>query len=148
MRLASPAAPLVAHAVRRTPGLWLLAALFEAREAGSSVSAQIARGLSRDAAFELYTLDLALDCHARDVGYDRAPWRQGTATMAHAISCGVHDDHDGPPLVALVGGALDATAQLVVALAGDRMAVPELLADARARMLLVRAAGLVAEARR
>jgi hypothetical protein len=136
-------APLVGHAVRRAPGLWLLAALFEAREAGSSVSAQIARGLTRDAAFQLYTLDLALDRHARDVGYDSAPWRQGTATMAHAINCGVHDDHDGAPLVTLVGGALDATAQLVVALAEDRMAFPELLADALSRLLLVRAATLV-----
>jgi hypothetical protein len=134
----SSCARLLAQAVRTTPALSALAGVFEAGGDSGRPSERLADELARVAAFGLYTLDLALGRHARDVGYDPETWRQTACTVAHAIASSDQGESGAPLAFELVNEALDVDAQLIVALYEDRGAVPALLAEALARLLLVR----------
>jgi hypothetical protein len=92
---------------------------------------------ARETAAILRVLDAALAAHGRDHGYDVTAWRDAAVTAADVLA---DEPLDAVALVACLEEAIRQAAGVFVALARDRFAVSERLADAIAHVLVVFAA--------
>jgi hypothetical protein len=137
-RLAAPD-ELVALAL---PGLLRLGALALLADVDSELPLDCARALTREAASVLRLLDRALAAHGRDHGYRIAAWLEHTLVAAQVTACEVSRVAvDAMPLRGVVMDAVDAVAEVVMALHRDRLGVPAGLADVLGSMLVLHAAG-------
>jgi len=94
--------------------------------------------LARSSARLVRLLDGALTAHGRDCGYEVRLWREGTVTMADAAAAGLRDAApEEHPLPDALRRAARLIAEALIALARDRLGVPEAIAQAASELLVV-----------
>jgi hypothetical protein len=100
----------------------------------------VARRLGDVAAGALRLAHRALQVHGRDVGYETGAWIDGALLMAGAAldrPSGTEDDGEVPVALAEARSATIALTRATAATAGDRMLVPEQVADGLGHLLAI-----------
>lgn len=124
------------------PELVRLAVFAVCTEAPPEPSPQCARVLASSAAAVLRLLDHALAADGHDTGYPVDAWREHAFDCAQARAIAVcRLPPECLPLGTLVQAGAEAAADVVIALHGDALGIPEGLADALASVLVLYAAG-------
>jgi hypothetical protein len=125
---------LVASAL---PSLAKLRGLAVLADASAAPDPDVTGALARTAAAALRLLDRALAAHGRAHDYPIDAWHERAITLAHAA---IHE-LDAPTSCGWLGGlvdeAVDAVADVTMALHHDRLAVPEALTEAVGLLLVV-----------
>jgi hypothetical protein len=135
---------LVALTVPELPSLGVFAMLAECRP---EPCVECARALSFRAACVLRLVDRALAAHGRDHGYPVTAWLERAFEHAQGYALGAAElTSEEAPASTLVAVAADALGDVVMALYGDPLGVPEGLADALGSLLALYAAGEEPEA--
>ncbi|HEY6892235.1 MAG TPA: hypothetical protein VI300_30805 [Solirubrobacter sp.] len=109
------------------------------------LAAECRRPLARVSAGLIRLLERALAAHGRDMGYRVEAWRETIVVGAAASAAFLERDlRDEWPLPATIRLAAARIGEVLPALARDRLAVPELLADAAGELLVIYAAAIEA----